>query len=223
MGISPPPRGPEGRIYGVFCLVVTFLASRFRESGGSPSGSHPPSQRDRPRGERRGPDLGVRAGDEGLDLEGILGWTIEAAHAVAGGPYAHVAALKATITALYGGEFDVCPSWWHPRSNVSCCRAPAGAHRAQRRRDPRYRGLHAVTLGAHGDESWGRLSSVAGVRGRGGACPELLAAEVAPALKDAGRHLAGWTSSRTTEPRFAPPRSAAGALLRQAATILAIT
>src|SRR3712207_7826228 len=29
-----------------------------------------------------------------LSLEGILGWTTEAAHKVAGGPYAHVAALK---------------------------------------------------------------------------------------------------------------------------------
>ena len=58
---------------------------------------------------RFGPALKV------LDLEGILQWTTEAAHAVGGGAYAHVAALKGNHhRTVMEGDFDACPSWWHP-------------------------------------------------------------------------------------------------------------
>ncbi|MCA1847869.1 MAG: diguanylate cyclase, partial [Actinobacteria bacterium] len=58
---------------------------------------------------RFGPALKV------MDLEGILQWTAEAAHAVGGGAYAHVAALKGNHhRTVMKGEFDACPSWWHP-------------------------------------------------------------------------------------------------------------
>src|SRR3712207_3930444 len=58
---------------------------------------------------RFGPALKV------MDLEGILQWTAEAAHAVGGGAYAHVAALKGNRHRTgMEGDFDACPSWWHP-------------------------------------------------------------------------------------------------------------
>ena len=50
-----------------------------------------------------------------LDIEGILQWTAEAAHAVGGGAYAHVAMLNANRhRTVLEGDFDTCPSWWHP-------------------------------------------------------------------------------------------------------------
>ena len=50
-----------------------------------------------------------------LDIEGILQWTAEAAHAVGGGAYAHVATLNANRhRTVLEGDFDACPSWWHP-------------------------------------------------------------------------------------------------------------
>ncbi len=50
-----------------------------------------------------------------LDIEGILQWTAEAAHAVGGGAYAHVATLNANHhRTVLEGDLDACPSWWHP-------------------------------------------------------------------------------------------------------------
>ena len=58
---------------------------------------------------RFGPALKV------LDLKGVLQWTAEAAHEVGGGSYAHVAALKGNHhRTVMEGDFDACPSWWHP-------------------------------------------------------------------------------------------------------------
>jgi diguanylate cyclase (GGDEF)-like protein len=52
---------------------------------------------------------------EVLDLERILQWTAEAAHAVGGGPYAHVAALNGNHhRTVIEEDFEACPSWWHP-------------------------------------------------------------------------------------------------------------
>lgn len=56
-----------------------------------------------------GPSLGT------LDIEGILQWMAEAAQAISGGSYAHVAALEGgPHRTVFKGETYVCPSWWHP-------------------------------------------------------------------------------------------------------------
>ena len=206
----------------LFCVVVTFLASEIQGIRKLAVGlsSTLANEIDRVESDEGlisefGPVMKV------LSLEGILGWTVEAAHAVGGGPYAHVAALKGNHhSTLMEGDFDVCPSWWHPAiQRLVLQSTPRGRHRAQRRGDPRDRGLHGRTpwrgrrreLGG-GDRRW------RGVRRRGGACPEAPGREVCPC--PGGRRGRPWRAGpahRITEPRVAPPRSAAGALLRQAA------
>ena len=50
-----------------------------------------------------------------MSLEGVLQWTAEAAHAIGGGSYAHVAGLSGNNhRTVLEGDFDACPSWWHP-------------------------------------------------------------------------------------------------------------
>ena len=50
-----------------------------------------------------------------LSLESVLQWTAETAHTIGGGSYAHVAGLSGNYhRTVLEGDFDVCPSWWHP-------------------------------------------------------------------------------------------------------------
>src|SRR5215217_4142255 len=103
-------------LIALFCVAVAFLGSEmqgFRKLASKLS-SNLANQIDRVESDERlisrfGPVMKV------LSLESILGWTVEAAHTVGGGPYAHVAALKGNHhRTILDGDFDVCPSWWHP-------------------------------------------------------------------------------------------------------------
>jgi HD-GYP domain-containing protein (c-di-GMP phosphodiesterase class II) len=124
-----------------------------------------------------------------LSLEGILGWTVEAAHTVGGGPYAHVAALKGNHhTTILDGDFDVCPSWWHPsiqRLVLQSCRE--GDTVSSEEEIHGIEGFMAIPLGTHEDERWGAVI-VGG--GEYGAEEErvlkLLARGIGSALEDAG-------------------------------------
>src|SRR5919112_1219483 len=124
-----------------------------------------------------------------LSLEGILGWTVEAAHTVGGGPYAHVAALKGNHHATtLEGDFDVCPSWWHPsiqRLVLQSCRKGDTVRSEEEIHS--IEGFMAIPLGSDEEEKWGAVI-VGG--GEYGAEEErvlkLLAGGIGPALEDAG-------------------------------------
>jgi diguanylate cyclase (GGDEF)-like protein len=130
---------------------------------------------------RFGPALKV------LDLEGVLQWTAEAAHAVGGGAYAHVAALNGNHhRTVIEGEFGACPSWWHPsiqRLVLWSCREGDIVRSEETIRG--IEGFVAVPIGLAGGERWGAM-----ILGGGGFGAEeeralkLLARGVAPALEN---------------------------------------
>ena len=123
-----------------------------------------------------------------LSLEGILGWTVEAAHTVGGGPFAHVASLKGNNhRTILEGDFDVCPSWWHPsiqRLVLQSCREGDTVRSEEEIHG--IEGFMAIPLGTDEDEKWGAMI-VGG--GEYGAAEEralkLLAGGIGPALEDA--------------------------------------
>jgi HD-GYP domain-containing protein (c-di-GMP phosphodiesterase class II) len=124
-----------------------------------------------------------------LSLEGILGWTVEAAHTLCGGPYAHVAALKGNHhSTILEGDFEVCPSWWHPsiqRLVLQSCREGDTVRSEEEIHG--IEGFMAIPLGTGKDEKWGAMI-VGG--GEYGAEEErvltLLAGRIGPVLGDAG-------------------------------------
>jgi len=123
-----------------------------------------------------------------LSLEGIIGWTVEAAHTVGGGPYAHVAALKGSHhRTILEGEYDVCPSWWHPsiqRLVLQSCRE--GDIVRSEEEIHGIEGFMAVPLGTDEDEKWGAVIVGGGEYGaEEERALKLLAGGVGPALEDA--------------------------------------
>jgi HD-GYP domain-containing protein (c-di-GMP phosphodiesterase class II) len=177
-------------LIALFCVAVAFLGSEMqgsRKHAGKLS-SNLANQIDRVKSDERlisrfGPVMKV------LSLEGILGWTVEAAHTVGGGPYAHVAALKGNHhTTILEGDFDVCPSWWHPsiqRLVLQSCREGDTVRSEEEIHG--IEGFMAIPLGTGEDEKWGAVI-VGG--GEYGADEErilkLLARGIGPALEDTG-------------------------------------
>src|SRR5215210_1027691 len=186
---SAPVASRTGLI-ALFCVVVAFLGSEmqgFRKLAVRLS-STLANEIDRVESDERliskyEPVMKV------LSLEGRLGWTVEAAHAVAGGPYAHVAALKGNHhRTILEGEYDICPSWWHPsiqRLMLQSCREGDTVRSEEEIHG--IEGFMAVPLGTDEDEKWGAVI-VGG--GEYGAEEErvlkLLAGGVGPVLEDAG-------------------------------------
>ena len=124
-----------------------------------------------------------------LSLEGILGWTVEVAHVVGGGPYAHVAALNGNHhRTLMEGDFDVCPSWWHPsiqRLVLRSCREGDTVRSEEEIHG--IEGFMAVPVGTENDEKWGAIIVGGGEYGaEEERALKLLAEEIAPSLEDAG-------------------------------------
>jgi HD-GYP domain-containing protein (c-di-GMP phosphodiesterase class II) len=177
-------------LIALFCAAVAFLGSEMQGSRrlASRLSSNLANEKDRVESDERllskfGPVMKV------LSLEGILGWTVEAAHTVGGGPYAHVAALKGNHHAtILEGDFDVCPSWWHPsiqRLVLQCCREGETVRSEEEIHG--IDGFMAIPLGTDEDEKWGAVV-VGG--GEYGAEEErilkLLAGGIGPALEEAG-------------------------------------
>src|SRR5829696_4172826 len=176
-------------LIALFCVAVAFLGSEmqgFRRLAVRLS-STLANEIDRVESDERliskfGPVMKV------LSLEGIIGWTVEAAHTVGGGPYAHVAALKGNHhSTILDGDFDVCPSWWHPsiqRLVLQSCREGDVVRSEEEIHG--MEGFMAVPLGTDEDEKWGAVV-VGG--GEYGAEEErvlkLLAGGIGPALEDA--------------------------------------
>jgi HD-GYP domain-containing protein (c-di-GMP phosphodiesterase class II) len=177
-------------LIALLCVAVAFLGSEmqgFRKHARKLS-SNLANQIDRVESDERlisrfGPVMKV------LSLEGILGWTVEAAHTVGGGPYAHVAALKGNHhRTILEGDSDVCPSWWHPaiqRLVLQSCREGDTVRSEEEIHG--IVGFMAIPLGTGEDEKWGAVI-VGG--GEYGAEEErvlkLLAEGIGPALEDAG-------------------------------------
>src|ERR687889_405385 len=177
-------------LIALFCVAVAFLGSEMQGSRklASRLSSNLANQIDRAESDERlisrfGPVMKV------LSLEGILGWTVEAAHTVGGGPYAHVAALKGNHhRTILEGDFDVCPSWWHPsiqRLVLQSCREGDTVRSEEEIHG--IEGFMAIPLGTGENEKWGAVI-VGG--GEYGAEEErvlkLLAEGIGPALEDAG-------------------------------------
>ena len=177
-------------LIALFCAAVAFLGSEMQGSRSLASrlSSNLANEKDRVQSDERllskfGPVMKV------LSLEGILGWTVEAAHTVGGGPYAHVAALKGNHhKTILEGDFDVCPSWWHPsiqRLVLQSCREGATVRSEEEIHG--IDGFMAIPLGTGEDENWGAVV-VGG--GEYGAEEErvlkLLAGGIGPALEEAG-------------------------------------
>src|SRR5215212_1270945 len=123
-----------------------------------------------------------------LSLEGILQWTVEAAHAVGGGPYAHVASLTGNHhQTVMVDDFDVCPSWWHPaiqRLVLQSCRGGEVVRSEEEIHG--IKGFVAVPLGMGEEEKWGAVIVGGGEYGaKEERALKLLAGEVAPALENA--------------------------------------
>jgi diguanylate cyclase (GGDEF)-like protein/putative nucleotidyltransferase with HDIG domain len=122
-----------------------------------------------------------------LSLEGVLQWTAEAAHAVVGGSYAHIAGISGNRHwTVMEGNFDACPSWWHPsiqRLVLQSCREGEVVRSEETVNG--IEGFVAVPIGPAGGEKWGAM--VLGGK-RFGAEEEralrLLAAGVSPALEN---------------------------------------
>src|SRR5919107_774413 len=177
-------------LIALFCVAVAFLGSEmqgFRKHARRLS-SNLANQIDRVESDERlisrfAPVMKV------LSLEGILGWTVEAAHTVGGGPYAHVAALKGNHhRTILEGDFEVCPSWWHPsiqRLVLQSCREGDTVRSEEEIHG--IEGFMAIPLGTGEDEKWGAII-VGG--GEYGAEEErvlkLLARGIGSALEDAG-------------------------------------
>src|SRR5215213_5661476 len=177
-------------LIALFCVAVAFLGSEMQGSRklASRLSSNLANQMDRVESDERlisrfGPVMKV------LSLEGILGWTVEAAHTVGGGPYAHVAALKGNHhRTILEGDFDVCPSWWHPsiqRLVLQSCREGDTV-----RSEEEIHGIEcfmAVPLGTGEDEKWGAVVVGGGEYGaEDERVLKLLAGGIGPALEEAG-------------------------------------
>lgn len=123
-----------------------------------------------------------------LSLEGILQWTVGAAHAVGGGPYAHVASLTGNHhQTLMEGDFDVSPSWWHPAIQRLVLQSCRGGEMVRSEEEIHgIKGFMAVPLGMDEEEKWGAVIVGGGEYGaEEERALKLLAGEVAPALENA--------------------------------------
>ena len=123
-----------------------------------------------------------------LSLEGVLRWTAETAQAVGGGSYAHVAGLSGNHhRTLLEGDFDACPSWWHPsiqRLLLWSCREGEVVRSEEEIHG--IEGFVAVPIGPAEGEPWGAM--ILGGKEFGAEeerALKLLAAGVAPALENA--------------------------------------
>src|SRR5215204_1566599 len=184
------PVAPGTGLVALFCVVVAFLGSEmqgFRKLSVRLS-STLANEIDRVESDeilisKFGPVIKV------LSLEGILGWTVEAAHTVAGGPYAHVAALKGNHhRTILEGDTDVCPSWWHPsiqRLVLQSCREGDTV-----RSEEEIHGIEcfmAIPLGTGEEEKWGAVIVGGGEYGaEEERALKLLTGGIGPALEDAG-------------------------------------
>jgi diguanylate cyclase (GGDEF)-like protein len=186
--LGSPSVGLRAGLLALFCAIVELAGSEMHGYRGLASRlasafaaelSH--VERAESLVSRFGPALKV------LSLEGVLQWTAEAAHKVGGGCYAHVVGLNGNHhRTILEGDFDACPSWWHPsiqRLVLWSCREGEVVRSEETIHG--IEGFVAVPIGWVDGERWGAM--VIGGK-RFGAEEEralrLLAEGVAPALEN---------------------------------------
>jgi diguanylate cyclase (GGDEF)-like protein len=114
--LGSPSVGLRAALLALFCVIVGLAGSEmhgYRELARGLASAFAAELSHVERAEsliaRFGPALKF------LSLEGVLQWTAETAHTIGGGSYAHVAGLSGNHhRTVLEGDFDVCPSWWHP-------------------------------------------------------------------------------------------------------------
>ena len=187
--LSTPVASKTGFV-ALFCGVVAILASELQGFEKLAAGLSSTLARENGRA-RSDEDLISEFGPvlKVLSLEGVLDWTVEAAHAVVGGSYAHVASLAGNHhRTLMEGDFDVCPSWWHPEIQSLVLGSSRGGETV--RSDEEIHGIKgflAVPLGTQEGEKWGAVIVGGGAYGaEEERALKLLAGKAAPALEAAG-------------------------------------
>ncbi|MDQ4128256.1 MAG: HD domain-containing protein [Actinomycetota bacterium] len=146
-------------LLGIFCVVVGFLGSgmhglRKLAVGLSSTLANEIDRVEKDEGmiSKFGPVL------ETLSLEETLRWAVETAHSVGGGSYAHSAMLGGSHSTILEGDFDACPSWWHPaiqRLVLWSCREGETVRSEEEIHG--IEGFLAVPIGPEGGEKWGAL------------------------------------------------------------------
>lgn len=177
----------EACFLALFCAVVGFLSSGMQGLRKLALGlsSTLANEIDRVEKDERliskfGPVLKV------LSLEETLRWAAEAAHTVGGGSYAHVATLNGSHATVLQGDFDVCPSWWHPsiqRLLLWSCREGETVRSEEEIHG--IEGFVAVPVGPEEGEKWGAV--IVGGKEFGAEeerALKLLADGIAPALEN---------------------------------------
>lgn len=224
--LSPSPNLGAGLV-ALLCAIVVYLGSEARgfKRQTLDLSSALAAERDRvARAEGLASTLGPVL--EIISLEAALRWTADAAHAVAGGSYAHVAALNGNHHhTVLEGDPDACPSWWNPsiqRLLLWSCRGGDVARSEEAVHG--ITGFMAVPVGPAAGEKWGAII----VGGKEFGTDEEralrgLAERVAPGLGRSGDALGG-----LDEPSGLPNRASLERALRQdpsrraALTVLAI-
>jgi diguanylate cyclase (GGDEF)-like protein len=142
-----------------FCLVVGFIGHRMQglkklALGLSSTLANEIDRVEKDEGliSKFGPVLKV------LSLEETLRWAAETAQTVGGGAYAHVATLNGSHGTVLRGDFDVCPSWWHPsiqRLLLWSCREGETVRSEEEIHG--IRGFLAIPVGPEGGEKRGAV------------------------------------------------------------------
>jgi HD-GYP domain-containing protein (c-di-GMP phosphodiesterase class II) len=187
--LASTPVALEVGFVALFCVAVTFLASELQgvKKLAVKLSSTLAREIDRVESDESlisefSPVLRV------MSLEGILQWTVEAARAMGGGPYAHVASLTGNHhQTVMEGDFEACPSWWHPEIQSLVLQSCRGGEMV--RSDEEIHGIKgflAVPLGRDEEEKWGAVIVGGGEYGaEEERALKLLAGKVAPALENA--------------------------------------
>ena len=147
-------------LLALLCTVAAFAGERARAL--RESADDRASERDREKERAEDAEAivsGLGPVFEVLDVGRMLQWTAESANTIAGGSYAHVAALYGNHhRSVAVDDLDVYPTWWHPsiqRLVLWCCREGVAV-----RSDEAVRGIEgflAVPVGPPEGERWGAI------------------------------------------------------------------
>ena len=158
--LGSPPFILNAGILCLFCVAALYLGLRVREARERAEEAEGVATLGRERGEKAermtrvfGPAL------DALDVGSALGVIAEAARAITGGSYSHVAALRGGLhrTVMDEGS-DACPSWWHPsvqRLLLWSCREGKTVRHTETIHG--VEGFVAVPFGSPDEEMWGAV------------------------------------------------------------------
>lgn len=159
--LGSPPFFLNSGVLVLFCAAVFYLGLGAREAEERAEKAEVVAAIERTRGERTDELTGVFMPALGvLNVGAALGVIAEAAKAITGGSYSHVAAIGGdTHRTVMDGDNDACPSWWHPtvqRLQLWSCREGNIARDEETVHG--LKGLVAVPVGpSDGGGMWGTI------------------------------------------------------------------